>query len=169
MVFLFISIPVFRNIMLTVRRYKFKNYNSYTQTSTHIYLFIYWFLSLFVAWFVALLVRFFISLWLCLLLSLFINVWIYVFMYLCVDAFVCLCLSINTQMWLCVFMEIWKYTKALCSLSVSFIIHRNIHAFLFSYAFRPNRQDAILSLHSSVRHGRVGREGSLTHSSNHRH
>ena len=35
-------------------------------------------------------------------------------MYLCVDAFVCLWININTQMWLYVFVEIWKYTKALC-------------------------------------------------------
>ena len=86
-----------------------------------------------------------------------------------------LCVCAWVYLWVCGYIQTHKYgfvglcfcgnvekhksTKALCSLSVPFVVYRNIHAFLFSYPFRSNGQDAILSLHSGACHDGVGREG----------
>lgn len=89
----------------------------------------------------------------------FIDVWIYVFVRGCICWFVVIYKRTNIVLWVYVFVEMWKSTNTLCSLSALFVVYRNIHAFLFSYPFRSNGQDAILSLHSGACHGGVGREG----------
>ena len=195
-----ISIPVFRNIMFSVKRYKFKNYNPYTQTSTHIYLFISWFICVFIALYVYLLLYTYIYCFVCCFIHLFlywfidalIYMFIYVlvswlmsllvywcialcldvliylcvclcicaFMYWCVDGFMYLCICVNPQMCIYGFIVLCNCVNPLASLSFPFVIYCYIHMSLFARSFRPHRQDAILSFHSSLcnvamRHKRV--------------
>ena len=86
---------------------------------------------------------------------------------LCVCVFMCGCVCVFVENNKYEFMLLWNYGfVALCncvnplsSLSVPFVIYSYVHTLLLTRSFRADGQDAILSLHSSARHGRVGREG----------
>ena len=120
------------------------------------YLFIY----VLVCWYVSLLMSLLVYWCIDLCLDVLLYLCICAFMYLCVDGFMHLCIHVNPQMCVYGFVILCNCVNLLASSLFPFIIYCYIYMSLFSCSFRPYRQDAILSLHTSLcnvamRHKRV--------------
>ena len=138
---------------------------------TCIYCFVCCFIHLFLYWFIDVLIHVLVCWYVSLLMSLLVywyialclDVLIYLCVYLCICVFVRLCVCVWMDWCICVFMEIhkcvfmvlWFYVIVFCInpflSSFPLVIYCYIHMSLFACSFRPHRQDAILSFHSSLR------------------
>lgn len=121
--------------IVSATRCKFKNLNRHIQTSTHIYLLIYFFIDCFLYSFV----HFFIYLLMCV----FMYVLVFLFVTLCIDlcldllvslcmrlwiyVWMCLCIYGKTRMWICGFVDLCNNVNPLSSLSVQFVIYCFVH------------------------------------------
>ena len=85
--------------------------------------------------------------YLCIALCL--DVLIYLCVYLCIDVWMRLCISGNPQMRICGFVVLCNCVNPFLS-SFPLVIYCYIHMSLFARSFRPHRQNAILSFHSSL-------------------
>ena len=116
--------------------------------SLHVYLLFYTF------------IHFFIGVLMNVFVYCFISLYVALCVHLCIYVFVCGCIYVFMEIHKCVFMFLCFCVNPLVSLSFPFVIDGYVHMSLFARSFRPHRQDAILSFHSSLcyiamRHKRV--------------
>ena len=136
---------------------------------THVFiaLYVYLLLCMLLYLFISLLVYWCIYICISFLIDVFIGLLMHYFMSWCIDLFVYLCVRVLMYGWIYVFVYLCKSTNVylwfygfmvLCNcvnpflLSFPFIIDGYIHMSIFACSFRPHRQDAILSFHSSLCH-----------------